>query len=88
MARSIHFRTGAYGQGSRLALPLYGLFMKKVYADKSIGINTGPFPKPAQPLSVEIDCSRYYNGATQRDTIPYDQKLNQTDLNDLNDEDI
>lgn len=85
--RSIHFRTGAYGQGSRLALPLYGIFMKKVYADKSIGINTGPFPKPAKPLSIEIDCSRYYSGAP-RDTIPYDQKLDQTELEDLNDEDI
>ncbi|TGE19624.1 penicillin-binding protein 1A [Hymenobacter elongatus] len=84
--RSIHFRTGAYGQGARMALPIYGLFMRKVYADKSIGVSTGPFPKPAQPLSIEIDCSRYYGG--QRDTIPYDQKLNQTDLEDLDDEDI
>nr|WP_316248048.1 transglycosylase domain-containing protein [Hymenobacter sp. BT491] len=84
--RSIHFRTGAYGQGARLALPIYGLFMRKVYADKTIGINTNPFPKPQQPLSIEIDCSKYYGG--QRDTIPYDQKLNQTDLNDLNNQDI
>ncbi|WP_082318223.1 penicillin-binding protein 1A [Hymenobacter sp. DG25A] len=85
--RSIHFRTGAYGQGSRLALPIYGLFMKQVYAhNKEIGISTADFPAPAQPLSVEIDCSRYYGG--QRDTIPSDQKLNQTDLQDLNDQDI
>ncbi|MDF7814513.1 transglycosylase domain-containing protein [Hymenobacter sp. YC55] len=84
--RSIHFRTGAYGQGSRLALPLYGIFMKKMYADKNIDISRGPFPKP-DTLSVEIDCSRYYNGA-QRDTIPYDQKLNQANLDDLDDEEI
>jgi penicillin-binding protein 1A len=84
--RSIHFRTGSYGQGARLALPIYGLFMRKVYADKSIGVSTSPFPKPAQPLSIEIDCSRYYGG--QRDTIPYEQKLNQTDLQDIDDEDI
>ncbi|MBC8082038.1 MAG: transglycosylase domain-containing protein [Hymenobacter sp.] len=85
--RSIHFRTGAYGQGSRLALPLYGVFMKKVYADKNIDLNKGSFPKPPQPLSVEIDCSRYYSEAL-RDTIPNDQKLDPTDLDDLNDEDI
>jgi penicillin-binding protein 1A len=84
--RSIHFRTGDYGQGARMALPLYGMFMRKVYADKSIGISTAPFPKPAAPLSIEIDCSKYYGG--QRDTIPYDQKLNPTDLDDLNDQDI
>ena len=85
--RSVHFRTGSYGQGSRLALPIFGIFMKKVYADKSIGISTAPFPKPAQPLSVEIDCSRYYDGAA-RDTIPNDQQMNQVELQDLSEQDI
>lgn len=84
--RSIHFRTGAYGQGARLALPLYGLFMQKVYKDKSLGISTAPFPKPAAPLSIEIDCSKYYGG--QRDTIPDDQKLDRRDPVDLSEEDI
>lgn len=84
--RSIHFRTGAYGQGARLALPLYGLFMQKVYKDKSIGIDTGPFPKPTAPLGIELDCSKYYGG--QRDTIPYDQKMNAPDASDLDDKDI
>ena len=84
--RSIHFRTGAYGQGARMALPLYGLFMQKVYKDKSIGINTGPFPKPATPLTIELDCSKYYGA--QRDTIPYDQKMNVPDPGDLDDQDI
>lgn len=84
--RSIHFRTGTYGQGAREALPLYGLFMQKVYKDKSIGINTGPFPKPAAPLSIEIDCSKYYGGT--RDTIPADQKMQVPDAGDLDDKDI
>lgn len=84
--RSIHFRSGTYGQGARLALPLYGLFMQKVYKDKSIGILTTPFPKPTAPLSIELDCSKYYGG--QRDTIPYDQKLDRRDPADLNEEDI
>ena len=84
--RSIHFRSGTYGQGARLALPLYGLFMQKVYKDKSIGISTAPFPKPAAPLSIEIDCSKYYGG--QRDTIPDAQKLDRRDPLDLSEEDI
>jgi penicillin-binding protein 1A len=83
--RSIHFRTGAYGQGARLALPLYGIFMKKVYADKSIDINKGPFPAPSN-LTTELDCSRYYGA--QRDTIPASQKMAQPTTNDLNKEDI
>lgn len=31
--RSIHFRTGAMGQGSRLALPVFGEFIKRVLGD-------------------------------------------------------
>ncbi|MEJ7661914.1 MAG: hypothetical protein WKG07_21215 [Hymenobacter sp.] len=85
--RSIHFRTGAYGQGARLALPLYGLFMQKVYADKSLDIDTGPFPLPSTPLTIELDCSKYY-GAGQQDTIPSDQKMTQPKLDVLDDKDI
>ncbi|SMB85694.1 glycosyl transferase family 51 [Hymenobacter roseosalivarius DSM 11622] len=84
--RSIHFRNGSNGQGARAALPIYGLFMRKVYGDKALDVSKEPFPKPAQPLSIEIDCSRYYGG--QRDTIPLDQKLNQTDLDILNGQEI
>lgn len=34
--RYIHFDNMAYGQGAKAALPIYGLFMKKLYADKSL----------------------------------------------------
>jgi penicillin-binding protein 1A len=34
--RYIHFNTMALGQGARAALPLYGIFMRKVYADKRL----------------------------------------------------
>ncbi|MDE5686526.1 MAG: penicillin-binding protein, partial [Paramuribaculum sp.] len=34
--RFIHFLNGGIGQGASMALPIWGLFMKKVYADKSL----------------------------------------------------
>ena len=34
-ARSIHFDLMAWGQGAASALPIYGLFMQKVYADQA-----------------------------------------------------
>ncbi len=34
--RFIHFNGMAYGQGAAMALPIYGRFMKKVYADASL----------------------------------------------------
>jgi penicillin-binding protein 1A len=35
--RTIHFETMQYGQGAALALPIYGIFINKVYADASLG---------------------------------------------------
>ncbi len=34
--RSAHFRSTALGQGARTALPVFGLFMQKVYSDPSL----------------------------------------------------
>ena len=55
----IHFINTAYGQGANMALPIWAIFMKKVYADESIGLYTGDFDKPSKPLSVEINCGKY-----------------------------
>jgi penicillin-binding protein 1A len=35
--RSIHFDRMSEGQGASMALPIFALFMKKVYADKTLG---------------------------------------------------
>ena len=45
--RSIHFRTGALGQGSRTALPICGLFMQSVLEDERFKQYHGKFNKPA-----------------------------------------
>ncbi len=34
--RDIHFDTMTYGQGASMALPIFALYMKKVYADESL----------------------------------------------------
>lgn len=36
--RATHFYSTGEGQGARMALPIWGIFMKKVWADKSLGI--------------------------------------------------
>jgi len=35
--RDIHFNSTAIGQGSASALPIWALYMRRVYADKSLG---------------------------------------------------
>ena len=50
--RDIHFNRMAQGQGAAMALPIYGLYMKKVYADKSLPYSqTLQFPEPPAGFS-------------------------------------
>lgn len=48
--RCVHFRSLRQGEGSKTALPIFGLFMEKVYRNKSLGIRPGFFPKKKYPL--------------------------------------
>ncbi len=57
--RSAHFRTIGLGQGANMALPIWALYMKKVYADPSLGIGQGDFEKPLKDVSIEFDCEKY-----------------------------
>ncbi|HPF01460.1 MAG TPA: transglycosylase domain-containing protein [Bacteroidales bacterium] len=55
----VHFISTGLGQGANMALPIWAIFMQKVYADKTINLSTEDFDKPSKPLSVEIDCKKY-----------------------------
>ncbi len=44
--RSIHFRTGALGQGSRTALPICGYFLQALLQDPDFQKYRGKFPSP------------------------------------------
>jgi penicillin-binding protein 1A len=55
--RSIHFRTGEYGEGSKTALPIYGRFMTKVFNDKALGYSPHAFPKPTFKILKEYQCT-------------------------------
>ena len=57
--RSAHFRTITLGQGANMALPIWALYMQKVYADPQLNVSQGDFEKPSKPLSVEIDCEKF-----------------------------
>lgn len=47
--RDIHFNSMALGQGSASALPVWALYMKRLYADKSLGYDPErDFEKPEQ----------------------------------------
>jgi penicillin-binding protein 1A len=37
--RDIHFDSGGIGQGASMALPIWAYFMKRIFADKTLGYN-------------------------------------------------
>lgn len=54
--RSIHFDDLKTGQGANMALPIWGYYMKKVYADHTLPYRTDAvFERPAN-FSVNINC--------------------------------
>lgn len=54
--RSVHFTTSETGEGSHTALPIFGAFMQKVYADPKSGYTYGAFPKPWVKITKKYDC--------------------------------
>lgn len=64
--RSVHFRTLQLGQGANMALPIWALYMQKIYADPQLHVSKGDFPKPLSDVSLDFDCDLYeqQNGTT------------------------
>ena len=73
--RSIHFRTGALGQGARTALPITGYFMQSVLGDPNLKKYHGMFKVP-QDANITLDmygCPSYYetveSDTTRQDSV-------------------
>ncbi|MDB4903477.1 MAG: peptidase [Mucilaginibacter sp.] len=72
--RDIHFRSTRLGEGANSALPIFALFMKKVYANPSLGIKKGvDFDPPKSGVNIIIDCDQYKQ--QQQGTTEVDKKL-------------
>jgi penicillin-binding protein 1A len=76
--RGIHF-VGEEGEGCRTALPIYGIFMTKVYNDPSLGITKGYFPKPKIKIVKHYICRSSEKKKEEDDNgffedIPVDKK--------------
>ena len=56
--RAAHFRALSLGQGANMALPIWALYMQRVYADSTLNISMEDFEPPLEALSFETDCSK------------------------------
>lgn len=55
--RQVRFATTTYGQGASMALPIWALFMRKCYQDKSLSVSDGKFPEPDE-ITINVDCDK------------------------------
>ena len=87
--RSIHFRTGALGQGSRTALPICGYFLQSVLSDQRFKQYHGKFGKP-KDTNITSDmyeaCAYAYNYADSdslaTDSLGFDDMEEVVELDD------
>ncbi len=55
--RAVRFRTMTWGQGGRMALPIYGYYMQRVYKDPIIALSTRDFDQPTDYDPSVYDCT-------------------------------
>lgn len=69
--QAIHFEELAQGQGANMALPVFGLFLQKLLADKDFSpLAASQFEAPAS-FNVDLDCD---NVKKQQQGNPYRQR--------------
>jgi penicillin-binding protein 1A len=61
---AVRFRSMEWGQGARMALPIYGYMMQKVYADKTIKISTEDFEVPIGYENSPYNCRNNNQGSS------------------------
>ena len=70
--RAVRFKSMNWGQGARMALPIYGYYMNKVYKDPIIGLSTRDFDIPKDYDSEAYDCTEAPEPETVDDSeIPF-----------------
>jgi len=56
--QAIHFEDMTHGQGANMALPIYGLFLQKLYADEELGIMEADVFDEPPGFDIELDCDK------------------------------
>ncbi|WP_299152563.1 transglycosylase domain-containing protein [uncultured Christiangramia sp.] len=67
--RAVHFPGIQYGQGATMALPIWGMYMKDVYANPDLNVSKEAFERP-ENLSIAIDCASYNSNSSNDDSVP------------------
>ena len=56
--QSIHFEDLSLGQGANMALPVFGLFLQKLFADPDLGSMINDIFEAPANFNIDLDCDR------------------------------
>ena len=54
--QSIHFKNSHTGEGSKTALPIFGMFLEELYKHPELGYTFGKFPDPTVEITKKYKC--------------------------------
>ena len=60
--RAVRFKSMTWGQGARMALPIFGYYMQKAYKDTDLNISREDFEEPIGYDPLEFGCDDENNG--------------------------
>lgn len=70
--RGIRFDNISQGQGANMALPVWAMFMEKVYADESLDITEDDEFEAPPGFDIDLDCDRVLRSAPSRQYDNFD----------------
>jgi len=65
--QAIHFEDMTHGQGANMALPVFAIFLKKLYADEELGIMEADIFDEPPGFDIELDCDKVKRQQATRD---------------------
>jgi penicillin-binding protein 1A len=67
--RSVRFGGIVYGQGATMALPIWGMYMKDIYADEDFQVSSEEFEAPKN-LSIQVECDDEKSKEDTNNSVP------------------
>lgn len=69
--RSVRFPGIIYGQGATMALPIWGMYMKSLYANENVEVSDQAFDKP-ENLTIRINCDEESENYNENEAFEFD----------------
>lgn len=70
--RSVHFRTIKLGQGANMALPIWAIYMQKIYNDPVLSFPKDDFESPSTDVFLDFNCVESDSPGTTQETLQND----------------